>query len=193
MAKQPAYRRYKTPDRRNRTEHLGKSVGRLTKPLFGRRGMADGSIIHDWPAIAGTAIAMHSQPEKVTYPSRERTGGLLHLRVDNSAMATQLQHLEPQLLERINSHFGYRAVARLRFIHGPLPKPAIITRTAKTHTPSPERKRELAQTLDSVDDPDLRRALEKLGEALPGSESDTESGSGPDPEPEPEPNSKSNT
>lgn len=173
MTKQPAYRKYKTPERRNRTEFLGKSVGRLTKPLFGRRGMADGAIVRDWPTIAGEAIAKHSQPEKITYPGRERSGGMLHLRVDNSAMATQLQHLEPQLLERINGHFGYRAVARLRFIHGPLPKPFVTARKAKTHETSPARKRELAHTLDSVDDPELRRALEKLGEALPETKPDS--------------------
>ena len=165
MAKQPSYPSSRSQERRNRTELLAKSVGRLTKPVFGRRGMAEGTIARDWAAIVGDAIAKHSQPDRISYPNRERTGGLLHLRVDNSAMATQLQHLEPQLVERINGHFGYRAVARLRYIHGPLPTQAARVKKP-VPPPTPEQARRLADTLGSVDDPDLRAALERLGRAM---------------------------
>ena len=121
----------------------------------------------DWPAIAGDAIAAHSQPEKITYVGRERTGGLLHLRIDNSAMATQLQHLEPQFLERINAYFGYRAVARLRLFHGPLPKAGLSPRQRKSGALSTNHLRRLSDTLDGIKDPELRQALEQLGRVLP--------------------------
>jgi len=171
MVKQPTRNAATPPIRRNRTEPIGSAIGRITKPVFGKRGLADGVIARDWLSIVGEAIAKHSQPEKITYPGRERTGGLLHLRVDNSAMATQLQHLEPQLVERINGHFGYRAVARLRYIHGPLPKPLAGARTAKPAPElSPERRRSLDATLAGVEDPELMAALERLGRAIGGSD-----------------------
>ena len=167
MDKQSRYLNKATNLRRSRIEPLSKCVGRLTTPMFGKRGLADGTIARDWPAIAGDAIAAHSQPEKITYAGRERTGGLLHLRIDNSAMATQLQHLEPQFLERINGHFGYRAVARLRFLHGPLPKAALSPRQPKSSTLSVKHLRRLSDTLDGIKDPELRQALEQLGRVLP--------------------------
>ena len=166
MDKQSRYLNSVANLRRSRIEPLSKCVGRLTKPMFGKRGLADGTIARDWPAIAGDAIAAHSQPEKITYAGRERTGGLLHLRIDNSAMATQLQHLEPQFLERINGHFGYRAVARLRFLHGPLPKAALSPRQQKSSALSVERLRRLSNTLNGINDPELRQALEQLGRVL---------------------------
>lgn len=169
MAKQPTYQGRKPYTRQSRSEPLATSVGRLTKPVFGRRGLADGAIARDWRAIVGDTIARHSQPEKITYAARERTNGLLHLRVDNSAMATQLQHLEPQLLERINGHFGYAAVGRLRFIHAPLPEPTLRHRERQTPQPTPERTRQLDALLEDIDDPELREALGKLGRALPES------------------------
>ena len=132
MDKQSRYLNSVENLRRRRVEPLSKCVGRLTTPMFRKRGLADGAISRDWPSIAGNAIATHSQPEKITYPGRERTGGMLHLRIDNSAMATQLQHLEPQFLERINAYFGYRAVARLRLFHGPLPKAGLSPRQRKS-------------------------------------------------------------
>ena len=167
MDKQSQYLNSAANLRRSRIEPLSKCVGRLTKPMFGKRGLADGTIARDWPAIAGDAIAAHSQPEKITYAGRERTDGLLHLRIDNSAMATQLQHLEPQFLERINGHFGYKAVARLRFLHGPLPKAALSPRQQKSSALSVERLRRLSDTLDGIKDPELRQALEQLGRVLP--------------------------
>lgn len=179
MIKQPTYRppatrKSRTTERRNRSEPIGNAVARITKPVFGRRGLADGVIARDWRTIVGEAIAKHSQPEKISYAGRERSGGLLHLRVDNSAMATQLQHLEPQLIERINSHFGYRAVARLRYIHAPLPEPALTGR-AKRPEPAltPARRQALAAALSGVDDPDLLAALERLGRAIADPASDS--------------------
>jgi hypothetical protein len=166
MVKQPAT----TPPpklRRNRIEPVASAVARITKPVFGRRGLADGVIARDWAAIVGEVIARHSQPDRITYPGRERTGGLLHLRVDNSAMATQLQHLEPQLVERINAHFGYRAVAKLRYLHAPLPAPTLGGRAKRApHEPTAASRKALDATLAGVDDPDLLAALERLGRAI---------------------------
>ena len=167
MDKQARHVNGTVKSRRRRTEPLSKCVARLTKPVFGKRGLADGTISRDWPAIAGDAIAAHSQPEKITYTGRERTGGLLHLRIDNSAMATQLQHLEPQFLERINSHFGYRAVARLRFLHGTLSKATLPVRQRKFRALSAEHQSRLSNALDGIKDPELRQALEQLGRVLP--------------------------
>ena len=50
-------------------------------------------------------------------------GGTLHVRVGSGALALELQHLEPVVIERINTYFGYRAVERLKLVHGPLPAP----------------------------------------------------------------------
>ncbi|MBM10232.1 MAG: hypothetical protein CMF69_11835 [Magnetovibrio sp.] len=166
MDKQSRYTNNPVKLRSNRSQHLGRSIGRLTKPLFGKRGLADGTIARDWVSIASHAIAAHSQPIKITYSGHQRTGGLLHLRIDNSAMATQLQHLEPQLIERINRFFGYQAVSRLRYIHGPLPKPLLPVRQRNQKKLSRQQHQRLSSILDGIKDSELRQALEKLGRSL---------------------------
>ena len=151
-------------DRRNRAETLGTTVSRLTKPIFGKRGLADGAIAKEWTNIVGPMIAEHSQPDRISYAGRERKEGLLHLRVDHSAMATELQHLEPQLLERINGYFGYKAVARMRFIHGPITEARKDVARPATKTPPDSPKATAA--VRTVDDPELREALKRLGDAV---------------------------
>ncbi len=64
-------------------------------------------------------------------------------------------------------YFGYRAVARLRLLQGPLPK------SRKASPPAgrplePGEEEELVRHLCTVDDPELRHALEALGRAVIG-------------------------
>ena len=152
-------------DRRRHTETLGMTVSRLTKPIFGNRGLADGTVAKEWGQIVGPMIAKHSRPDRITFANRERHSGLLHLRVDHSAMATELQHLEPQLLERINGYFGFKAVAKMRFIHGPLAEaPAADASTPPR--PEPPQNAAVAQEVTTIEDPDLRKALNRLGNAI---------------------------
>lgn len=134
---------------------------RVTKPVFGRHGFANGALVLDWPAIVGSAVAAHTLPLRIRFPPRERSGGTLEIKVANSAFATELQHLEPLVLERINGYFGWAAVARIRLRHGPLPVRKVTAMAAPT--PSPAAEERLAKTLERVEDPQLRAVLERLG------------------------------
>jgi hypothetical protein len=67
------------------------------------------------------------------------------------------------VLERINGHFGYRAVARLRIEQGAvLPRkvadpPPPLTRLEQAH---------VSEAVAPVEDPELRASLTRLGTAI---------------------------
>ena len=96
-----------------RTRRLSEMLPKLTRAAFRDRGFYQGSILTDWVDIVGAELATKSCPEKI---SRD---GVLTLRVDGS-IALEIQHREPQILERIATHFGYRAVTRIKIRQGPL-------------------------------------------------------------------------
>ena len=151
---------------------IGTALGKVTARTFGRRGFAGGAIVRDWPEIVGSLLADNTLPERITYPRGQRAGGLLHLRAGSSAVATEIQHLEPLIIDKVNGYFGYGAVAGLHLIQRPLPpRPS-----AKTKGPRPLTSTELV-TLDndlaSITDSDLRQALERLGRALRGRQPET--------------------
>jgi len=144
---------------------LADSVSKVTRPIFARRGFADGAMIADWSAIVGDRLAGHSAPEKVDFPRGDRTDGTLTLRVDASGLATELQHLAPQLIERINAFFGYAAISRLRFVHGPLPeRPALPEH--RRPPPSQAAIDAAAASVAAVEDESLRDALDRLGRSV---------------------------
>ena len=157
--------RVRTTGRKNKTEGLSAVLSRITRPLFGKRGLADGAIAREWTQIVGPMIALHSQPERLSFKNRERHHGLLHLRVDHSAMATELQHLETQLLERINGYFGYKAVAKMRFIHGPLAETPFQHKSSSS-APTPKQNSIVTDTVKCIEDPELRDSLNRLGNAV---------------------------
>ena len=107
--KKPQYRRGMTT--------LGQSINRVTTPALRRRGFAEAAIVTDWPTIVGRPLCDHTRPSRIVFPRGERLEGTLHL-VVTGAFAPEVQHLAPQIIERINGHFGYRAIARMELHHG---------------------------------------------------------------------------
>ena len=151
--------------RRHQMRTVGLAVEKLMKPILGARGFGAASVVTEWEKIVGSVLARATTPERIAYPQGERSEGTLHLRVASASLALELQHLEPQMIERINSHFGYRAVARLRLIQGPVKR----TETAKPKPRpalAPEKRVALERKLGPIDDPALKAALRGLGEAV---------------------------
>ena len=143
---------------------LAATLPRVTRRTLGRHGLAEGGLIADWTAIVGAMIAERSLPLRLSFAGGERREGTLHVRV-SGALALELQHLEPQILERINGYFGYRAVGRLRIHQGPVP----IERRDRREPPpplGPEAEAEIGTLVAAVDDEGLRQALRDLGRSL---------------------------
>jgi hypothetical protein len=151
--------------RRGGMRALAATLPAITRTALARRGFAEGGLIAEWPSIVGAAIAARCQPAKLSLarPGRRQDGALM-LRVE-PGFALELQHLAPQIIERVNGHYGYAAIARLTFQQGPLSTP-------RRQAPSPLRplgaaeEADLREQVAAVEDEDLRGALERLGRAL---------------------------
>ena len=143
---------------------LGSAVSKVAAPVLGRRGFGEAQVILEWPSVVGSALARDSLPVKLSFAKGDRLDGTLHLRVAPGA-ALEIQHLEPLIIERINTFFGYRAVARLALRQGPLPQPAEPPAPAARPLGRAETAA-LEQGLEGVKDPDLRAALARLGRAV---------------------------
>lgn len=143
----------------------------VLRAAFKRNGFTHPEIVARWPLIVGPALARHTMPERLRQPrgaapSGAPEGAVLHVRVDG-ALGIELLHLEPLVLDRINTYYGYRAVTRLRLIQGPLP-PAPAKPPARARPLSESELAALAGFLDPVDDARLKSALAALGRGVLG-------------------------
>src|ERR1700730_8048654 len=87
-------------------------------PVLRRQGFGSSGLVLFWDDIVGERLAAMSQPVKVQWPARhhDRVAGnrpapaTLVVRVE-TGFALELQHLAPLVIERVNTHFGWRCVS----------------------------------------------------------------------------------
>jgi hypothetical protein len=104
------------PPRRNRAEPVSRNAAALSAQGFARAGFRDPTLVLHWGQIAGAEVARVAQPLRL---SESPSGGVLTLKAEPGA-SLFLQHESRELCQRINSYLGRNAVARLRFVQGPL-------------------------------------------------------------------------
>ena len=75
-----------------------------------------------------------------------------------------MQHQTPHIIERINTYYGYDAIARIKILQAPAPNPKAPL--PRNRTLAPDDERALAAIVGTVEDPSLRHALERLGRGV---------------------------
>lgn len=138
---------------------ISRSLAKLTRPVLEKRGSAFAALVAGWPEIVGARLADDTALDRLVQP-RGGGPGVLHLRV-TPALALELQHVAPQLLERINAFLGHRAVERLALIQRPMAiRPP---RRGAPDRPDPARLRAAASAAAAIDDPELREIVARFG------------------------------
>lgn len=149
-----------------------KRIGQLFDHVAGnalaRHGRQQAMLLAHWPEIAGELAAV-ARPEKLERPRGRGSavGLVLKLRVQ-PGRALEVQHMAPQLMERINAFFGHRLVARLSFVQAPLSSGARKgAGRAGDHAPArprpdPARLASLLAKTERISDPALAESLKRL-------------------------------
>lgn len=152
---------------------VGAFLPSVAQTAFEAHGFPTASILSDWPEIIGPEFGSFTAPERLVWPRgaqpeaddtsvhnartlHRRTGATLVVRVEGPR-AIEVQHMTPQLLERINVYFGYRAVSELRLVQGP------VGGKQETEASRPEATGEPPMIDASIEDEGLRTALLRLG------------------------------
>jgi len=169
---------------------VGSFVPKLTRKAFEKYGFSTASLLTDWASIVGPQLARGTFPERLKWPrmvetygeveagAEGRPGATLFLRVDASR-ALDVEYRRAEIVDRINSYFGYRAVASLRVVQVPAgsdlarqpgsrqtptyppAKPATKAQSAGEQTALPE--------IEHIANDGLRAALARMQAAVRGS------------------------
>ncbi|HUQ13754.1 MAG TPA: DciA family protein [Novosphingobium sp.] len=139
----------------------------IGRTAFRKFGFVQSSVVSRWPEIVGARHARTCAPESIRFPPGEKRDGILQL-VVAPAHAPLIQHVIPEIIDRVNRFFGYSAVARVKLRQGEVKPPPVERR------PAPPSLRpipiELGESLRDIGDPELRTVLESLARSMGGSE-----------------------
>ncbi|CAN5425833.1 DciA family protein [soil metagenome] len=138
----------------------------IGRAAFRKFGFVQSSIVTRWADIVGPKYAGISAPESIRFPAGQKAGGTLNLTVV-SGFAPMLQHVLPEIIERVNRFFGYAAVAKVAMRQGEM------QHVEPARAPPPKNLRpipvELGDSLRDIGDPELRAVLESLAQGLANS------------------------
>lgn len=147
-------------------ESLTRHIRAITKAAFTRYGFAQGDVVAHWPEIVGADLVEASLPERIRWPKpagpdAPAQGGTLIIRAA-PGRALEIQYEASRIIARINSFFGYGAIAKLKVLSAAelMPRPRTV--------PAAPRKTLCEQELGSFSDDALKAALERLGQGVAG-------------------------
>ena len=136
----------------------------IGRAAFRRFGFVQSSVVSRWPEIVGETHAQICAPEMIRFPPGEKSEGILEL-VVKPAHAPLIQQVIPEITERVNRFFGYRAVARIKLRQGAVKPPPGRNRVKAPPSLKPIPM-ELGEGLRDIGDPELRTLLESLARGL---------------------------
>ncbi len=94
-----------------------RSAGETARRRLGEaaagHGFAEPEVLMRWSEVVGELLSGLCTPVRVSYSRAHRLGATLVVRVEG-ARATEVEHLGPRIIERVNQFYGYRAIDRLK-------------------------------------------------------------------------------
>jgi hypothetical protein len=165
--RKPQARPYERP-RGGPAKPVGTLMPQIGRTAFRRFGFVQSSVVSRWPEIVGEIHARVCAPEAIRFPPGEKAEGILQLVVTPSH-APLIQHVIPEIIERVNRFFGYNAIARVKLRQGAVKPPAGSEVKGEKPKAPPSLKpipMELGESLRDIGDPELRTVLESLARSL---------------------------
>ncbi|MBE7219601.1 MAG: DUF721 domain-containing protein [Caulobacteraceae bacterium] len=144
---------------------LADLVGGCIGPVLGKHGFGEADVLMHWPEIVGADLAGRCQPLRLQWRRRQEGGNAVEpatliVRVEG-ASALMLQHMEANVVEKVNTYLGWRCVGRIALRQGPLPEAP--RRKARPRPPEARDIAEARRIVGEVADPGLAEALTRLG------------------------------
>ncbi len=142
-------------------------INKILDPVLAKRAGVSTALINAWPEIVGEDLAATSMPIKVQWKRRvseddEFEPGTLQVASEGMA-ALHIQHQTGQIIERVNSFMGYKAIARIRLMQ----KPVQSKKPKKRQRPmTAGQKRKVEKLTDAIDHDELKASMKRFGESV---------------------------
>lgn len=124
---------------------------------FRRFGFVQSAVVSRWAEIVGPRYAAVSAPESIKFPHGKRAEGTLTL-VVRGAHGPMMQHIAPEIIERVNRFFGYAAIVKVAIRTGDVPAPPVRKAPSSIRAVPVE----LGDSLRAITDPEFKAVLEAL-------------------------------
>ncbi len=152
---------------------IGDSVTKINKNYSSKFGKIEFLIMSKWNQIVGPFFADHSEPDKISRITEDFNEfdqpiykNFLHIRVSPAA-ALEFQHYKDTIIEKINSFFGYKAIADLRLQQNFIPRKKTKRNVNLFNEDlSEEEKASIKSEIDNIQNKELEKSIVNLGASI---------------------------
>ena len=149
---------------------IGDTLGKVNRVFSNKYGKIEFLILSKWPQIVGSFFAEHSEPDKISRLTEDFDEydqpifkSFLNVRVSPAA-AVEFQHYKDTIIEKINSFFGYKAIADLRLQQNFIPKKKIEQPLKSKRFETNFNEKELIKKeVQIIKDKELENSIVNLG------------------------------
>jgi hypothetical protein len=141
----------------------------ILDPVLRKRAGISVGLVQSWEEIVGPRLATRTRAEKIVWPRRMHEDdpfepATLIIACEGSA-ALHLQHETGEIISRVNSFLGFRAVGRIKIVQKPVVLAEQRRKPQLRELTEPE-KSGIARTVGQIEDEGLRASLERLGATI---------------------------
>ena len=152
---------------------IGETLTKVNKNFSGKFGKIEFLILSKWTQIVGSFFADHSEPYKISRITEEFNEfdepiykNFLHVKVSPAA-AVDFQHYKDTIIEKINSFFGYKAIADLRLQQNFIPKKKNEQHLKSEKFETGDKEKELVKReVLNIKDKELEKSIVNLGASI---------------------------
>ena len=148
-------------------KHLSKSVSKVSGKTFERKFVTLGRLLSHWDLIVGKELAKSATPIKITYRKKGKDKQLGLIIATDSSQAMLLHYRKDLILQKINQILGDLTINEIKFVDRETKdKTREKNRPKKPARLTSLQEKDLSETLNGVDNKDLKKTLERFGQAL---------------------------
>ncbi|MFQ5682443.1 MAG: DciA family protein [Candidatus Binatia bacterium] len=138
-------------------EKLGKILETSLKRLDQSDQVVEYGVWPIWDEMVGSTIARNAQPEKIRH-------GTLFVKVSSPTWMQQLQYMKEMISEKLNQSLGREVVKNIFFFVGKIETEGARSEDKDVRTPnhSVSKSKLNEQPLNTIKDPQIRRAFKRL-------------------------------
>ena len=147
--------------------NVAKTVNPLLRQLLGNNGMLFLELLNSWEEIIGKELAKYCLPQNISFKKDQRIDGCLNISVLSGAFAMEIQQRQRQIIEKINSFFGYPAISKLKIIQSANPENFLLNKKPidkmKKNVVSASEESYITELTKDINNDELRKTLENIG------------------------------
>ncbi len=150
--------------RPRRAQRIDQMVAPIARPVLKKFGFHELHIFEHWPEIVGPDVAQDCMPLKLSRGRGRDNSATLTIRVAGYR-SLELQHMLPQIRDRLNRFLGAAVIHRIRLVQGPMPRD-FATDGPLEMPLSQAESQGISEAASGIEDDRLRHAIQRLGEGV---------------------------